>query len=125
MAASTSRETLYRLARLGAKARIAELQAELALLEQTLGQEGIAAPSAAAPRRTRGWTPAQRKAAAERVRAFWAKRKAAAGKAAGSKQAAARNSSTRKKAAKKTQKRAVKKRPTSAGAKKSSSTLAR
>lgn len=116
MAVSAPREMLYRLARLGAKARIAELQAELALLEETLGQGGIAAQSAAAPRRTRGWTPAQRKAAAERVRAFWAKRKAAAGKAAANKQAAARKSSPPRKTVKKKQ-RVAKKRTAAAATK--------
>ena len=92
--ASLSQDQLLRLARHGAAARIAELRDEIAAIEQAFpelrrggrGQKRAArgaaqqGQSAAADRGSsrsgrRGWSAAQRKAAADRMRAYWAKRK--------------------------------------------------
>lgn len=91
-----TQEHLLRLARHGAEARVRELQAEIDAIRQTfpdLGSPGrrsglvvrkqstVANPSATAPdqparSRRRGWSATQRKAAAERMKAYWANRKA-------------------------------------------------
>jgi hypothetical protein len=87
-----NREQLLQLARHGAAARIAELQNEISAIEQafpglrngsgprrrtrarrqTAGATQVKATAA----NRRGWTAAQRKAAARRMRAYWRKRKA-------------------------------------------------
>jgi hypothetical protein len=86
-----SRQELLRLARLGAHARLTELRAEVAAIEDLLGsgtpkrgrpakvkvKEQGATPSAQgrAKRKPR-WTAAERQAVSERMKAYWAKRKA-------------------------------------------------
>jgi hypothetical protein len=71
----TDRETLLRL---GAAARIRELEAEIDRLEKFAGERSIGrrATSAGGARRRPRWTSAQRKAAADRMRKYWASRKA-------------------------------------------------
>jgi hypothetical protein len=95
LASSLSHDQLLALARHGAQARVSELRNEIAAIEQAFpdlrsrrggrprkqasaAQPAAAAADESAPARTgrRGWTAAQRKAAADRMRAFWAKRKA-------------------------------------------------
>jgi hypothetical protein len=87
-----SQEQLNALARHGAQARIEELRQEIAAIERAFPQlrrrggrprkQASAAESsatsqpAARRRRTRGWSASQRKAAADRMKAYWAKRKA-------------------------------------------------
>jgi hypothetical protein len=89
-----TRQELLRLARLGAHARLAELRAEVAAIEALLGPgtpkrkrgrpakvnaQNAQAVTSSARRRARRkprWTAAQRQAVAERMRAYWAKRKA-------------------------------------------------
>jgi hypothetical protein len=85
------RKDLVRLARAGAEARLATLQAEMtAILElfpdlrraARVGRSARSRRSAAAPqppraRRQRRWTAAQRKAAAERMRKYWSAKKGA------------------------------------------------
>jgi hypothetical protein len=90
MATALSNDQLLRLARPGASARIAELRAEIAAIEAAFpdlarDSGGRARKSGSASleagggevRRTgrRGWNAAQRKAAADRMRAYWAKRR--------------------------------------------------
>ena len=84
-----TRQELLRLARLGAHARLAELRAEISAIEGLIGpgrrkrgrpakvKARTATPSdrGRAKRKTR-WTAAQRRAVAERMKAYWAKRKA-------------------------------------------------
>ena len=83
------RDELLLLARRGAHARLAELRQEIAGIKALLGggttrrrrQPASSKASAAASRGadgapTRSWSAAQRKAAAARMRAYWAKRKA-------------------------------------------------
>ena len=76
---AVSRSDLLKLARTGAERRLNELQSEIASLMRLfpdLRRKGRAqAGSATATRRRRGWTPAQRKAAADRMRKYWAARK--------------------------------------------------
>jgi len=85
---------LKALARHGAQARINELRQEIAAIVQTFPdlrarrggrprkqasapQVSTAANESTATRRgRRGWSAAQRKAAANRMKAYWAKRKA-------------------------------------------------
>jgi len=82
LAQSLSRTELLKLARAGAAARIAELRAEIEAISRAFPEVrkggGRAAASAPGKRKPglRGWTPAQRKAAAERMRKYWAARKA-------------------------------------------------
>jgi len=88
-----SQEQLNALARHGAQARIDELRQEIAAIERAFPQlrrrggrprkQASAAESSATGsqpsarrRRTRGWSASQRKAAADRMKAYWAKRKA-------------------------------------------------
>jgi hypothetical protein len=92
---SLSQDQLNALARHGAQARINELRQEIAAIEQAFpglgakrrgrprkqssSADGSAAStgvSAKARRRSRGWSAAQRKAAAQRMKAYWVKRKA-------------------------------------------------
>ena len=88
MADQLSRDQLVRLAQLGAATRLEELKEEIAAIEALLGARGRgrparrggavagAATSRRRGRRRRSWTAAQRKAAAERMKRYWAKRKA-------------------------------------------------
>jgi hypothetical protein len=85
-----SRDQLNQLARLGAKARLAELRQELAALNALIngGVTEPAATEAAAsetpsvelvrPRRRRRvtWTAAQRRAVSERMKKYWAAKRA-------------------------------------------------
>jgi hypothetical protein len=89
-----SQEQLTALARHGAQARINELRQEIAAIEQAFSnvrlkrrgrprkqarQAAGANGSTEAPAkrgRSRGWSAAARKAAAARMKAYWAKRKA-------------------------------------------------
>jgi hypothetical protein len=94
--AALSQEQLKRLAREGALSRLNELRKEIAAIEQTFPdlrarrggrprKQASTAPQAAQAadaghgegRRAgrRGWSASQRKAAADRMRAYWAKRK--------------------------------------------------
>jgi hypothetical protein len=88
-----TRQELLRLARLGAHARLAELRAEISAIEALVGpgtrKRGrparVKAPAVKATdrgsvKRKPRWTAAQRRAAAERMKAYWAKRKAGAKK---------------------------------------------
>jgi hypothetical protein len=70
----TDRDTLLRL---GAAARIRELEAEIARLEAFAGTRsaGRRAATAGGGRPRRRWSSAQRKAAADRMRKYWASRK--------------------------------------------------
>ena len=74
-----SRPQLLKLARAGAEARLAELQAEISAIRRSfpeLGRGKPAAKSAGASRTgRRGWSPAQRKAAADRMKKYWAAKK--------------------------------------------------
>ncbi len=89
---------IIELARRGAEARVRELIDELRLLTATfphlrqsfdrdelpisfiLRRGRDQAARGRAPKRTRAWTPAARKAAADRMRAYWAKRKSTKGR---------------------------------------------
>ena len=80
---AVSRSDLLKLARTGAERRLSELQSEIASLIRLFpdlrgsrsGGRGRAAKSGSS-RRRRGWNAAQRKAAADRMRKYWAARKA-------------------------------------------------
>jgi hypothetical protein len=101
LASSLSQDQLLRLARHGAQSRISELRNEIAAIELafpdlrgSVGQRGrkqhtesASAASAADAGGTassggrsrsgrRSWNAAQRKAAADRMKSYWAKRKA-------------------------------------------------
>jgi hypothetical protein len=93
LAGSLSEEQLRALARYGAQARLTELRNEMAAIKQEFpairgrrgGRPRTQASAAPQPAVTatdapasgrRGWTAAQRKAAGERMKAYWAKRKA-------------------------------------------------
>jgi hypothetical protein len=90
--ADLSRDELQRLARLGAKARLEELQREELAIRQAFPDlfgrgrgRKAAAPAAASPkvRRRRGMNAAARKAVSVRMKKYWADRrkaKAAKGK---------------------------------------------
>jgi hypothetical protein len=78
-----NRTKLLKLARAGAAARLAELQAEIDDIRRSFPDLRSARSTrsrgnraSGRTRRTRGWTAAQRKAAAERMRKYWASRKA-------------------------------------------------
>jgi hypothetical protein len=100
LASSLSNDQLLRLAQHGAQTRIAELRDEINLIEQAFPdmqrrrrgrprkQKAAASSSADAAQQSaspdkqrssksgrRRWTAAQRKAAGERMKAYWAKRK--------------------------------------------------
>jgi hypothetical protein len=71
-----------KLARAGAERRLTELQSELASLFRLFPDlrrlrrgAGRRASEGARTRRRRGWSAAQRKAAADRMRKYWAARK--------------------------------------------------
>jgi hypothetical protein len=88
-----SQEQLNALARHGAQARINELRQEVAAIEQAFPELRSKRPGrpsngtrqaagangaveAPGKRRRRGWSAVARKAAAARMKAYWAKRKA-------------------------------------------------
>lgn len=79
---------LRRLAQLGARARLDELERERAAILRMfpeLGRGGAApasTPTAAPARRRRPLTPAERRAISERMKAYWAARRKAAAKKA-------------------------------------------
>jgi len=77
-----SRSELLKLARTGAERRLGELQSEIASLyrlfpdlRRSRGAGRARAAGTNSTRRRRSWTPAQRKAAGERMRKYWAARK--------------------------------------------------
>ena len=87
--ALTDRSRLLKLARTGAEARLGELRSEIEFIYRSFpdlrgGARPTAGPRRGAARRrragVRGWTAAQRKEAAERMRKYWAARKSAKGK---------------------------------------------
>jgi hypothetical protein len=90
MAVSLNRREMQRLARLGAQARLEQLERERALILKAFpGLEGgtssalpgRAADGAVPRRRRRGMSAAQRKAVSARMRKYWAaRRKEKAGK---------------------------------------------
>jgi hypothetical protein len=75
-----SNTQLHQLARQGAVNRIAELRAEIAKIEQAFPKTNSHVASIRRSRTPghRGWSPAQRKAAALRMKKYWATRKAGA-----------------------------------------------
>ncbi len=86
MAVSLNRRELHRLARVGAQARLEQLEKERALilkafpgLEAGMPASFPASPAGARParRRRRGMSAAQRKAVSERMRKYWAARRKA------------------------------------------------
>ncbi len=81
MANRLTRDELVRLAKLGAASRLRQLKEEIDAIESLLGggrtrRSAKSAGRGGRKRARRGWTAAQRKAAAERMKAYWAKRKA-------------------------------------------------
>jgi hypothetical protein len=74
------RTELLKLARAGAEARLRELSEEIAAIRRSFpdlgrrGRQSGASTTDTGKRRpgVRGWTAAQRKAAAERMRKYWA-----------------------------------------------------
>jgi hypothetical protein len=101
LASSLSQDQLLRLARHGAEARISELRNEIAAIQSTFAdldgtaarsgrKQSTAVTSAASAADSgevpssgdrsgsgrRSWNAAQRKAAADRMKSYWAKRKA-------------------------------------------------
>ena len=79
MPRSVERSQLMKFARVGAEARVAQLRAELASIYKAfpdLRRANGAAASANPPTTRRPWNAAQRKAAADRMRKYWASRKA-------------------------------------------------
>jgi hypothetical protein len=89
-------EALRRLVRLGAQARLEQIETERRAILATFpdlgaprrgGKPGArrqppkaGAPAAAKPRRRRKMTPAQRKEVSERMKRYWAERRKARGK---------------------------------------------
>ena len=76
------RADLLKLARAGAERRLGELHSELASLfrlfpdlRRSRGGASGRAAQGTRTRRRRGWSAAQRKAAADRMRKYWAARK--------------------------------------------------
>ena len=84
MADGLTREQLLQLARLGAEKRLDALRAEIRAIETLVGRgtgrvarsRGAQAVGGGAKRRRPRWSAAKRKAAAERMKAYWANRKA-------------------------------------------------
>jgi hypothetical protein len=80
-----SRDELQRLARLGAKSRLEELQREEAAIRRAFpdlfgrgrGRRAAAPVAAGGPRRRRGMSAAARKAVSIRMRKYWADRRKA------------------------------------------------
>ena len=89
MPTELNKEQLQRLARLGARARLAELDAERRAIlrafpdlvrpgtQPAASAPGVAPAEAKTVRRRRKRTAAQRKAASERMKKIWAERKKA------------------------------------------------
>lgn len=85
MSSSLSKSDLLKLARTGAAARVAELRQEIDSIFRAFPDlrksGGVAAASGPVSGKRkpglRGWTPAQRKAAAERMKKYWSARKGA------------------------------------------------
>lgn len=82
MAVSLNRREMHRLARVGAQARLVELERERALilrafpgLEAGLPRSSPETNAASRPRRRRGMSAAQRKAVSLRMRKYWAARR--------------------------------------------------
>jgi hypothetical protein len=82
MAVSLNRREMHRLARVGAQARLVELERERALilrafpgLEAGLPRSFPETNAASRPRRRRGMSAAQRKAVSSRMRKYWAARR--------------------------------------------------
>ena len=82
MAVSLNRREMHRLARVGAQARLVELERERALilrafpgLERGLPGGSPETKAASRPRRRRGMSAAQRKAVSLRMRKYWAARR--------------------------------------------------
>jgi hypothetical protein len=78
MRTSLSTSQLHQLACQGALNRIAELEAEISAIEAAFkpGKAGKRRGRRRKPGR-RGWSPAQRRAAALRMKKYWAARKSA------------------------------------------------
>ena len=77
-----SRSDLLRLAQSGAAARVKELQQELESIFRSFpglrrGSASHAAGTSAGSSRSKAWSPAKRKAVSDRMRKYWAARKAA------------------------------------------------
>ena len=81
-----TRSQLLRLAQYGAQTRLAELRAEIETLYRSFPdlrrgrRPGEPASPGKRPPGRRGWNAAQRKAAAERMKKYWAARKSAKNK---------------------------------------------
>lgn len=82
MAVSLNRREMHRLARVGAQARLVELERERALilrafpgLEASRPGSSPETTAASRPRRRRGMSAAQRKAVSLRMRKYWAARR--------------------------------------------------
>jgi hypothetical protein len=71
-------------ARMGAEARLQEIEREAALIRKQFPGIGSSRP-AAAPRVKRQFSAAMRKATSDRMKAFWAARKAAGARTLGTK----------------------------------------
>jgi hypothetical protein len=83
MADGLTREQLMQLARLGAEKRLEALRAEIRAIETlvTRAQPGSSSERATGRQRRRPrWSAAKRKAAADRMKAYWANRKAKSAK---------------------------------------------
>jgi hypothetical protein len=89
--AALSREDLLRLARAGASARVKELEAELQSIYRAFpdlksggrtrtAANGATKTAGAPTTRKRTWSAADKKAVSERMKKYWAARKAAAAK---------------------------------------------
>ncbi len=82
MADTLTRDQVLQLARLGAERRLEALRAEIRAIERLIGgrtSRAAATPRPASGERTRRrprWSAAKRKAAAERMKAYWANRRA-------------------------------------------------
>jgi hypothetical protein len=81
-----TKEQLYAFARLGAEARLAQIDAEIAAIKSAYPDLGVgsrrartggAAPPQSAPRKPYRMSPQARQAAAERMRKYWAERRSA------------------------------------------------
>ena len=89
--ASISKDELLRLARTGALARVKELEAELESIYGTFpdlrrragsGRPAKSSAAGTAGTTARAWSAADRKAVSERMKKYWAARRAKAAKAA-------------------------------------------
>jgi hypothetical protein len=86
--ADLSRDVLQQLARLGAKARLAELRSEEAAIRRAFpdlfgrGRQSSEGGAVRGRRRRRGMSAAARKAVSARMKKYWAARRKAKGGAA-------------------------------------------